>query len=383
MPPNNHAVLSASSSERWLNCPPSVRLSEQFVDVGSGAAAEGTAAHALAEHKLLRALKRRSKKPISQYDSDEMDAYTDGYAEFVLEKYAEAKQRSPDAQILIEQRVDFSRYVPEGFGTADCVIVSDDTLYIIDFKYGQGILVEAENNPQLRLYALGALEIFGSLYDIQHISMSIYQPRRDNVCTWEIPLAELMEWAKNELIPKAQLAYNGEGEFRCGDWCQFCKAATLCRARADENLKLVQYDFAVPDLLSPDEIEDVLGKIDGLVSWANAVRDYALEEALKGTVWKNFKLVEGRSIRKYSDEDAVAEAAKAAGYTDIFKKSLIGITEMERLMGKKNFAEILGDLVHKPSGKPTLVPMTDKRPAITADDAKNDFTTIEEDTNNE
>lgn len=382
MPPNNHAVLSASSSERWLNCPPSVRLSEQFVDVGLGAAAEGTAAHALAEHKLLRALKKRSKKPISQYDSDEMDAYTDGYAEFVLEKYAEAKQRSPDAQILIEQRLDFSRYVPEGFGTADCVIVSDDTLYTIDFKYGQGILVEAENNPQLRLYALGALEIFGSLYDIKTISMSIYQPRRDNVCTWTITLSELMAWAENELIPKAKLAYSGEGEFKCGAWCQFCKAATLCRARADENLKLAQYDFAAPDLLTDDEIEDILEKVDALTSWANSVRDYALEAALKGKRWTNFKLVEGRSIRKYSDEDAVAEAAKAAGYTDIFKKSLIGITEMERLMGKKNFANILGDLVHKPPGRPTLVPMTDKRPAITANDAKNDFTTIEEDTNN-
>lgn len=382
MPPNNHALLGASSSGIWLNCTPSVRLSEQFVDKGSGAAAEGTAAHALAEHKLLRALKKRSKKPISQYDCDEMDAYTDGYAEFVLEKYAEAKQRSPDAQILIEQRVDFSRYVPDGFGTADCIIVSDDTLYIIDFKYGQGILVEAENNPQLRLYALGALEIFGSLYDIKTISMSIYQPRRDNVCTWEIPLSELMEWAENELIPKAQLAYNGEGEFKCGDWCQFCKASTLCRARADENLKLAQYDFAAPDLLTDDEIEDILEKVDALTSWANSVRDYALEAALKGKRWTNFKLVEGRSIRKYSDEDAVAEAAKSAGYTDIFKKTLIGITEMERLMGKKNFVDILGDLVHKPPGKPTLVPMTDKRPAITANNAKNDFTTIEEDTNN-
>lgn len=228
MPPNRHAVLSASSSHRWLHCNPSARLELEFEDRETEAAAEGTAAHALAEHKLRKALKMRSTRPVSKYDSDEMEMYTDSYLEFVLEAIEEARQDCPDPKVLIEQRLDFSCYVPDGFGTGDCLIVADKLLHIIDLKYGQGVLVNAEENPQTMLYALGALRIFDCLYDIETVSMTIYQPRRENVSTWVISVAELRDWAEKTLKPKAELAFKGEGEYCPGSWCQFCKAAVKC-----------------------------------------------------------------------------------------------------------------------------------------------------------
>lgn len=379
MPPSKHALLSASSSHRWLNCNPSARLEQEFADQETEAAAEGTAAHALAEHKLRKALKMRTKKPISKYDSDEMDAYTDGYVEFVLEQMAEAKKDCKDPLILVEQKLDFSCFVPDGFGTGDCIIIADKTLHIIDLKYGQGILVEAEGNPQMMLYALGALRLFDSLYDIETVSMTIYQPRRENVSTWSILVEALMEWTENTLKPKAELAFKGEGEFQPGSWCTFCKAAVKCRARAEAKLQLAQYEFAMPPLLTDEEIEDILVRLDDLTKWANEIQAYAQSAAINhGKSWRGFKLVESRTNRKYTDEEAVAQAAKNAGYHDIYKHSLITITEMERLMGKKTFAEVLGALVVKPQGKPTLVPASDKRPAITSSGAKQDFTELTE-----
>lgn len=374
MPPSKHAVLSASSSHRWLNCNPSARLESEFEDRETEAAAEGTAAHALAEHKLRKALKMRSRKPVSKFDSDEMDIHTDGYVEFVLESLAEAKQLCADPKVLIEQRLDFSCYVPDGFGTRDCLIVADKLLHIIDFKYGQGVLVDAEKNPQMMLYALGALRIFDCLYNITDVSMSIYQPRRENISTWTISVKGLDEWAEKTLKPRAELAFKGEGEYCPGSWCQFCKAAVKCRARAEAKLQLAKYEFAQPPLLSDAEIGDILGKLDDLTKWANEIIAYAQDAAVNhGKQWPGYKLVESRTNRKYTNEDAVIDAAHAAGYTDIFKKSLISITEMEKLMGKKTFAEILGDLVIKPQGKPTLVPASDSRPAITATGAEQDF----------
>ena len=379
MAPSKHALLSASSSHRWLNCNPSARLEQEFADRETEAAAEGTAAHALAEHKLRKALKMRTKKPISKYDSDEMDAYTEGYVEFVLEQLAEAKKDCKDPLILVEQKLDFSCFVPDGFGTGDCIIIADKTLHIIDLKYGQGILVEAEGNPQMMLYALGALRLFDSLYDIETVSMTIYQPRRENVSTWSIPVDALMEWTENTLKPKAELAFKGEGEFQPGSWCTFCKAAVKCRARAEAKLQLAQYEFAMPPLLTDEEIEDILARLDDLTKWANEIQAYAQNAAINhGKNWRGFKLVESRTNRKYTDEAAVAQAAKDAGYHDIYKHSLITITEMERLMGKKTFAEVLGALVVKPQGKPTLVPASDKRPAITSSGAKQDFTELTE-----
>ena len=380
MPPNSHAILSASSSHRWMNCTPSARLEREFADRETEAAAEGTAAHALCEHKLRRALKMRSRKPVSKYDCDEMDAYTDGYVEFVLEQLAQAKLECSDPLVLIEQRLDFSCWVPEGFGTGDCLIVADKLLHIIDFKYGQGVLVEAEENPQMMLYALGALRLFDSLYDITEVSMSIYQPRRDNVSTWAISVDELNAWAENVLKPKAELAHKGEGDYLPGPWCQFCKAAVKCRARAEEKLQLARFEFAPPPLLSDEEIEDILTKLDDLTKWASEIQAYAQDAAVNhGKAWKGFKLVATRTNRRYTDEEAVVKAANEAGYHDIFKKSLIPITEMEKLMSKKEFQRILGSLVEKPQGRPTLVPVTDKRPALTKTGAAEEFTEIKED----
>ena len=380
MPPNSHAILSASSSHRWMNCTPSARLEREFADRETEAAAEGTAAHALCEHKLRRALKMRSRKPVSKYDCDEMDGYTDGYVEFVLEQLAQAKLECADPLVLIEQRLDFSCWVPEGFGTGDCIIVADKLLHIIDFKYGQGVLVEAEENPQMMLYALGALRLFDSLYDITEVSMSIYQPRRENVSTWTISVDELNAWAENTLKPRAELAHKGEGDYLPGPWCQFCKAAVKCRARAEEKLQLARFEFAPPPLLSDEEIEDILTKLDDLTKWASEIQAYAQDAAINhGKVWQGFKLVATRTNRRYTDEEAVIQAANEAGYHDIFKKSLIPITEMERLMGKKNFTTILGSLVEKPQGRPTLVPVTDKRPTLTNTGAGDDFTEFKED----
>ena len=378
MPPEKHAKLSASSAHRWMNCNPSANLEREFADKTSEAAAEGSAAHALCEHKLRKALKMRSVRPVSKYDSDEMEMYTDSYVEFVLEQIEVAKQHCTDPFVLIEQRLDFSCYVPDGFGTGDCLIVADKLLHIIDFKYGLGVLVDAAENPQMMLYALGALQLFDALYDIDTISMSIFQPRRENVSTWTITVAELKEWAEKILRPKAELAFKGEGEFNPGPWCTFCKAAVKCRARAEEKLALAQYEFAKPPLLTDEEIEDILSRLDDLTKWANEIAAYAQDAAINhGKQWNGFKLVEGRSVRKYSDEAAVVAAATAAGYRDIYKKSLISITEMEKLMGKKTFTEVLGGLVIKPQGKPTLVPASDKRPAIHTG-ANHDFTEITE-----
>ena len=379
MPPSKHAILSASSSHRWLNCSPSARLEQEFEDRETEAAAEGTAAHALCEHKLRRALKLQSRrKPISKYDCDEMDMHTDNYVQFVLETLSEARQHCPDPLINIEQRLDFSCYVPDGFGTGDCIIISDKTMHVIDFKYGQGVLVEAEQNPQMMLYALGALRLFDSLYDIEDVAMTIYQPRRENISTWTISVADLKNWAEEELIPRAKLAFEGKGDFMPGPWCTFCKAAVKCRARAEEKLRLAQYEFARPPLLTDAEIEDILGKLDDLTRWAEEIKAYAQDAALNhGKQWHGYKVVEGRSVRKYSNEDAVVEAANAAGYHDIFRKTLLPITEMEKLMGKQEFQTILGGLIVKPAGKPTLVPASDKRPAITS--ANTDFNEIQED----
>ena len=376
----DHAVLSASGSHRWLNCTPSARLELEFENTGSEAAREGTAAHALCEHKLKRALHMRSRRPISDYDSDEMEECTDTYVDFVMEQYEAAKQVCEDPVILIEQRLDFSCYVPDGFGTGDCLIISDNRLHIIDFKYGMGVLVEAEGNPQMKLYALGALAVYDALYDIREVSMTIFQPRRENVSTWTIPVEDLKAWAENELKPRAKMAYDGEGEYLPGEWCTFCRAAVKCRARAEEKLKLAQTEFRMPPLLTDAEIEEILAVLPDLTKWANEIATYALDAALNhGKEWNGFKVVEGRSVRKYRDEAAVAKAAKEAGYKDIYRQSLIPLTEMQRLMGKDRFEEILGGLITKAPGRPILVPKSDRRPAMNVSNAINEFYEIKED----
>ena len=374
---SNHAVLSASGSHRWLHCLPSARLELEFENNESNAAAEGTAAHALCEHKLRKALHMRSKRPVSDYNTDEMEEHSDAYVQFIMEQLEAAKQSCKDPLVLIEQRLDFSCYVPQGFGTGDCIIIADKKLHIIDFKYGMGVLVDVVENPQMKLYSLSALEIYDSLYDIEEVSMTIFQPRRENVSTWTISVDELNDWAENELKPKAQKAYDGEGEYLPGEWCTFCRAAVKCRARAEEKLKLAESEFKMPPLLTDYEIEEVLSKLSDLTKWANEIIAYATDAAINhGKEWHGFKVVEGRSVRKYKDEDAVAETAKANGYKDIFRQSLITLTEMQKLMGKTKFQEILGGLIYKPSGKPTLVPTSDKRPTMNVSNVYNEFNEI-------
>ena len=371
---SDHALLSPSGSHRWLHCTPSAVLETEFDNKSSPAAAEGTAAHALCEHKLKRMLHRRSKRPVSDYNSDEMEEHTDAYVEFVSELLEKAKQNCKDPLVQVEQRLDLSEYVPRAFGTADCLIIADGTLHVIDMKYGLGVLVSAEENPQLKCYGIAALSIYEDLYDIKEVALSIFQPRRENVSTWIISAEELRNWAEKELKPKAQMAFKGEGEYCPGEWCQFCRAAVKCRARAEEKLRIAEEEFKLPPLLTDTEIESILPMLPDITKWANDISAYALEMAVsRGKEWNGYKVVEGRSVRKYADEDAVAEAAKQNGYTDVYRKSLITLTEMQKLMGKKKFEEILGSLIIKPPGKPTLVPITDKRQAMNVSDAKNDF----------
>lgn len=374
--PDQHALLSASGAHRWLACPPSATLEAGLADTSSAAAEQGTAAHELAEWKLRRALDDApAARPVSDWQDEEMEQLTDEYVTFVLEHVTEAKQVCSDPQVLIEQRLDFSHVVPGGFGTGDCVIIAEPRLHIIDLKYGQGVLVEAESNPQLMLYSLGALHAFGTLYDISEVAVTIFQPRRSNVSTWTIPVGDLETWAEQEVKPRAALAAAGEGDFCPGAWCQFCKLAPTCRARAEANLALAKLEFAPPAELSDAEIADVLSQIPQLKTWASDVEAYALSKAVnQGVAFEGFKLVAGRSIRKYTSEAEVAKAAEAAGYTDIWDRKLITLTAMERLMGKQTFGEILGDFVTKPKGKPVLVPTSDQRRALDLHCAATDFT---------
>ncbi len=362
-----HALLSASSSHRWLNCPPSARSCEGYEDKSSEYAQEGTDAHSLCEHKLKSALGMESTDPTEglSFYSEEMEQCACDYAAYVMELVAEAKKICKDPVVLIEQRLDFSRFVQKGFGTGDCVIVADGTLYIVDYKHGKGVEVSAVDNPQMMLYALGALELFDGIYDIDTVQMAIFQPRRDNVSVCVMAKDDLLQWAHNELMAKAKLAYDGEGEFACGDWCRFCKAKAACRKRAEYNLEMAKYDFAVPATLEEAEIAVILARADELAAWAADVKEFALQQALSGVEYEGWKVVEGRSNRRYTDEAAVAEAVKKAGFNP-YEEKLLGITAMTAALGKKRFADIIekAGLTEKPQGKPALVPESDKRPPM-------------------
>lgn len=367
-----HSPLGASSSHRWMHCPPSVRLCEGFPDQGSSYAAEGTDAHTLCEYRLRLALGQAPPDPTPslEYHSQEMADCAQDYADYIMECLAQVKESCTDPIVLIEQRLDFSRFVPDGFGTGDCLIVADNTLHVIDYKHGLGVLVEADNNPQMMLYALGALEMFDGIYVIETVSMTIFQPRKDNVSIFPMPKDALYQWAEETLKPVAVLAFEGGGDYCSGDWCGFCKAKHVCRARAEANLALAKYDFQQPPLLTDDELEAVLAQADALVFWVSDIKDYALQQAVSGKNWSGWKLVEGRSNRKYTDETAVTQVVQDAGF-DPYDHKLLGITAMTTLLGKQKFQTLLSDLIVKPQGKPTLVPISDKRAPIHT--AKHDF----------
>lgn len=365
-----HAVLSASASKRWLNCPPSAKLNAEIPDITTEYAKEGTDAHELAEYKVNQLLGIKVDNPTENLDyyNQEMEYCTDSYAQYIAEQMSQYS--SP--VVMVEQRLDFSKYVPGGFGTGDCIIVADDVLTVIDFKYGKGVAVEAEYNPQMMLYALGALEMFSILYDINEVKMVIFQPRIENISEFSMSVSDLMSWAENELKPKAELATKGEGEFCAGEHCRFCKVKATCRKRAEYNLAIAKYDFAPPDMLEDSEIEMILERADALTAWAADVKEYALSEALKGRKWNGYKVVEGRSNRKYTDEKMAVAVVKKAGKDPYSEPKILGITEMTKLLGgKKKFDELLSKYVCKPQGKPTLVPESDKRKEWSS--AENDF----------
>lgn len=369
-----HARFSPSASKRHLTCTPSLLLEEQFPDTVSEFAEEGTAGHALAEHLIKKYMKIRSKRPTSDYYTDELIEAVEDYVSYVIEQIEKVKTVSPIYLAAVEQKVDVSSYVSDCFGTADMVIASPDALHIIDLKLGKGVPVFAENNTQLMIYALGVLETVEPIFDIETVQLTIHQPRLQNVSTWEISVDDLKAWGNDVLKPKGARALSGEGDFVAGEHCRFCKAKNQCRARANEMLRLAQLEFKAAPFLTDDEISEVLSKADELAKWAADIYAYAQDEAItKGRTWNGYKLVRGKTNRKYSDEADVIEAAKANGYTDIFKTNLIGITEMEKLMGKKKFNEILGSLVYKPEGKLTLVPETDKREEVHISTASEDF----------
>ena len=372
MPPKGHALLSASSSDRWLHCPPSARLCQIYEDKGSVYAAEGTDAHVLCEYKLRKALGMEAPDPTENltWFNQEMDDCAAGYAAYILELLEAAKETCADPVVLIEQRVDFSRWVEDGFGTSDAILIADGTMQVIDYKHGLGILVSAVVNPQMKCYGLGALELFDGIYDIENVSMTIYQPRRQNISTFELSKDDLYRWADEVLKPTAELAFAGDGNFLCGEWCGFCKAKNECRARAEDNLELARYDFKLPPLLTDEDIEDILSRVDALVSWASDIKEYALQQAISGKEWHGWKLVEGRSNRRYTNEAAVVQTVSDAGF-DPYERKLLGITAMQKLLGKARFDELLTAYIEKPQGKPTLVPESDKRPAMNT--AKNDF----------
>ncbi|EAE7765870.1 DUF2800 domain-containing protein [Listeria monocytogenes] len=386
--PEIHAKLSASGSSRWLNCTPSIALEAKFPEQRNGGvfAQEGTLAHSFAELLLQKfndevtkaeyARKLNRLKKNSLYDASMID-HVEVYTTIVIEKFQEAHAADKNAVLSIEQQLDYSEYARGGFGTGDAVIVGNGVVEIIDLKYGKGVPVSAKENSQLMLYGLGAYNAFELDYDLHTVRMTIVQPRLDDVTEFEMEVSDLLDWAENVVKPAGLLADAGKGELNPGPWCKFCRARSICKARAEANLALTSYDFKDPRLLQPDEIAKVLGQVAELKSWVEDVKSFALKEAeSRGIEFPGWKLVEGRSNRRYADAEMVQAMLELEGYSEeeLLSKKLISLTDMEKLIGKKQVSAILGDLIEKPAGKPTLVVETDKRQAIKLkSDATDDF----------
>lgn len=361
--PGAHAYLSPSSAKRWLLCNPSVKLEQNFPNPPSSEfAREGTKAHDIAEQKLTKWISKGRKK--IECEDKEMDVYTDQYRDYVIEIYNKVKKKCKDPFVLIEERLNLAEWTIDGFGTGDAIIIGDDTLHIIDLKYGKGVPVSAYDNPQLRLYALGAVKEYMGLYDFNRVDMHIMQPRLDSISNEEMSVVDLISWGDTYVKPRAAKAYKGEGEYIPGEHCQFCRAKAACKARADYIMHLREYGFLDADLLSNKEISEILSIIDELTKWATDIKTFALDQMLKGIHYEGFKVVEGRSMRKVTDEQMLVGNMKDAGIEEamMYEKNLLALGKLEKLAGKKEFAIISAGCVEKPAGAPAIAPETDKRP---------------------
>lgn len=405
--PEVHALLSASSSKQWLNCPPSARLQKNFPNESSVYAEEGTFAHSICEYKVKKYLHERVRRPQSEeFYTEELEQSTDAYYEFVVGVIEEMKRNGCEPLVLVEERVDYSHIAPSGFGTADMLIIGHDAegrgiLHICDYKNGKGVFVDANHNSQMMLYAIGALHAYGYIYPIEIVRMSIIQPRLDNISTYECSREELETWGES-IKPTAKMAYEGKGEQKAGDWCRFCCAKPVCRACKEEALALCREEFLdldagafaedpraapsdveesdttapyTPDMSAPtfkqpglvslEELTEILPTLNRINSWIESVFAYISSEAINhGVPIRGYKIVEGKSKRVFTDTKAVVETATQNGYTDLYKQQLISLTEFEKMMGKKKFAELLGEFVVKPPGKLALVPESDPRPPV-------------------
>ena len=374
----DHAKLSASSADRWIHCPGSIALSEKAPPKGDTIyTMEGTDAHILADIRLRMAilgekLKRKETQFIkgSAYYSEEMSDAVNVYVNYIHGIYADL---GTGAALMTEQRLDLTKWIPDGFGTADCCILGNDTLYVCDLKYGKGVAVSAEGNPQIRLYGLGAADLFDGLYDFSKVSLNIIQPRLGSISTEELELTNLLEWGDKVVKPQAEKAANGCDELAAGDWCRFCPCSPICREQAKVRQEIAKYDFADETLMTPAEITEVLKIADPCIKWLNAVKEYALQRMLAGETYPGWKVVEGRSNRTYADELLVKEALNKAGFDDalIYERKMYGITAMTKIVGKKGMSALEdAGLIIKPEGKPTLVPEEDKREAMDLNQVK-------------
>lgn len=380
--PSQHAFLSPSASHRWLNCTPAPHLEYGVEDKGSDFALEGTLAHAYCARRLKEMLELPHEEEDAEiaelhdrFYAKEMDEYVDYYVTTVWQKYLEASDKTRDAKLLVEVRLDFSKYIPESFGTSDAVIIADGMMEVIDFKYGKGVKVDAKDNPQMQIYALGAYEAFSDEYRIESVRMTIVQPRIDNVSVADISIKNLVAWGYMILRPRAYMAYRGEGEQVPGEWCQFCKVKPRCKAIATKSMEIVRR-FDDKDLLTKEDMEkEILPALPVVRTWLDGIEKYALDQALSGVDYEGYKVVAGRSIRRITDAEAVSDVLSKNGYsTELFLKprELRTITDLEKLIGRSKFSELCGEYIDKPQGKPTLVPVTDKRPPFNpADDFSN------------
>lgn len=380
-----HALLSASVANRWLNCTPSPRLEEGFANESSSFAEEGTLAHEFAELRLFGRVTEHDLEDYKNkfrdlaknvYFSDEMVSYVDTHVDYVIEQFEEAKRKTPDAILLIEQKVDITHLIENGFGTCDVIIIADGTLEVIDLKYGLGVRVSAEDNSQLKLYGSGALEAYDLMYDIHTVKLTITQPRMDSISSWEISAEDLRQWGEEVVKPKAQIAYAGEGEQVTGDWCKFCKASPRCKAQADKALELAKLDFAEPMLLTDAQLIEVYAQSPQVTKWLSSVEAHVYQLALEGKKWEGYKLVDGQNRRGWTDEIKAIEILQDSLYpNEVFlnEPKLKGIGDIEKLVGKKVFPTLLGDVVAFKKTSPSLVPESDKRPALGIDQAKADF----------